>query len=77
MKTHDYTNRHWGHDYTFSPIDNGAKGELMGWGTGIEAGDYLIIQNGDGSTRYQVEEIEYFSNPKDMWKATATFAPRT
>ena len=27
MKTHDYTNRHWGHDYTFSPIDNGAKGE--------------------------------------------------
>lgn len=76
MKTHDYTKPRWGHDYTFSPVNGGLKGELMGWGMGIEAGDYLIIRNGDGSSRYQVDEIEYFADPKDMWKATATFAPR-
>jgi len=76
METHDYTDRYWGHDYTFRPIDNGVKGELMGWGMGINSDDYIIIKNGDGSTRYQIDEIKYFADPKDMWKATATFAPR-
>lgn len=42
----------------------------------IEAGDYLILQNGDGSTRYRVKTIEYKRDPKDMWEAEVVFEPR-
>lgn len=76
MKTHDYTVRHWGHDYTFDPIDGGMKGTMMGWGRGIVSGDFLLIQNGADSTRYKVENIEYKRDPADMWSADVTFAPR-
>jgi len=74
--THDYTKRYWGHDYTFDPIDDGKKARMMGWGRGIKKGDYLIFQNGKGTTRYQVKKIEYKRDPNDMWFADVEFAPR-
>lgn len=76
MTTHDYTVRDWGHDYTFTPSEGGQRGSMMGWGHGIEAGHYLLIRNGAGSTRYQVETISYFRDPADMWSAQVVFAPR-
>jgi hypothetical protein len=79
MSEHDYTRRFWGHDYVFEPIDEGLRGKVMGWGNGITAGDYLILQNGNGdeSTRYKVETIRYELDPSDMWSADVTFAPRS
>ncbi len=76
-KNHDYTVRTWGHDYTITTvIDGGSCLHLVGWGHGIENGDYLILPNGDETTRYMVESIKYKSDPSDMWSAKATFAPR-
>lgn len=75
-QTHDYTKRGWGHDYTFSPIDAGQCGRMSGWGRGIEAGDYLLLDNQGSSSRYRVDRIEYQMNPRDMWFADVTFAPR-
>lgn len=75
--THDYTQRGWGHDYTFSPGNGGRTGSMTGWGHGIERGDYLLLHNGGGSTRYRVAKIEYYSDPSDMWNAEVVFAPRT
>ncbi len=77
LRTHDYTSRCWGHDYVFRPIDNGQRGDLTGWGNGIRRGDFLLLQNGTGSTRYRVERITYYPDPPDMWEASVTFAPRT
>jgi hypothetical protein len=78
MHTHDYTKRTWGHDYIFRPVDGGMKASLSGWGTGIEAGDYLLLEqpDGGGSTRYKVDEIRYERDPRDQWHAKASFAPR-
>lgn len=77
QQTHDYTRRTWGHDYTtLSVIDGGQRLRLSGWGLGINAGDYLILPNGSGTTRYRVDSIEYRIDPHDMWFAEATFAPR-
>lgn len=73
---HDYTKRYWGHDYTFEPIDGGMKGRMMGWGSGIEKGDFLLLDNEGQSTRYLVRRIEYFQDPPDMWRIDAVFAPR-
>ena len=77
QQTHDYTRRTWGHDYTtLKVIDGGQRLRLSGWGLGINAGDYLILPNGDGTTRYRVDSIDYRMDPQDMWFADATFAPR-
>ena len=75
-KTHDYTERYWGHDYTFEPIAGGLYGRMMGWGHGIRDGDYLILLSGDETTRYKVDSISYYRDPPDMWKAEVSFAPR-
>lgn len=76
-QTHDYTRRTWGHDYmTLKVIDCGQRLRLIGWGLGINAGDYLILPNGSDTTRYQVEKIDYRMDPPDMWSAKAVFAPR-
>jgi hypothetical protein len=75
-KTHDLTNRGWGRDYTFDPKEDGLKGRMMGWTRGINKGDYLILQNGNETTRYQVLNIEYAKDPTDMFFADVQFAPR-
>ena len=36
---------------------------------GVKADDYIILQIGSESYRYQVEQIDYYSNPPDMWMA--------
>lgn len=76
-QTHDYTNPGWGHDYIFEPVEEGLKGNMMGWGHGLKNGDYLLLKNGNSSTRYKIESVEYLGNPPDMWKAKVRFYPRT
>ncbi len=78
-KTHDYTKRCCGHDYTFEPVNGGMQGIMCGWGIGIAEGDYLILDNKNGrngSSRYVVNQITYFSDPSDMWRADVSFAAR-
>lgn len=77
MKTHDYTIRTWGHDYTISKIIDGGKMiEMAGWGSGIKVGHFLLLPNGSDTTRYRIVKIRYCSDPHDMWFATAAFDPR-
>jgi len=77
--THDYTNAHrgFGHDITYRPLDEkGIRLGATGWGAGLKAGNFVLLSNGNGETRYQVESISYFADPADMWKAVLVFAPR-
>lgn len=77
-RTHDYTKRDWGHDFTFDPGRGGLEAKMMGWGFGIQEGDYLVLPHSKGdTTRYRVARIEYYRDPPDMWRADVTFAPRT
>lgn len=85
--THNYGpgRRCWGHDYVITQTINGGQQlKVSGWGPlglgpvigRIKQGDYLLIQNGNRDTRYQVAEVSYHSDPADMWAATLDFAPR-
>lgn len=83
MKTHNYTNRAWGHDYIITKVENGGlQISLMGWGIGIKPNDYILLvsqsseKGTNPDTRYQIDSIEYFPDPLDMWSAKAIFAPR-
>ena len=75
-KTHDFIDCSWGHSCSFTPIDKGLKGSIIGHGGGISKGDYLLLKNGEHSTRYQVTEISYYSDPTDMFRGKVDFAPR-
>jgi hypothetical protein len=77
--TYDYgTARGWGWDYTFSPQDGGRVGRLSGFAPyPPKVGDYLILQNGEGTTRYRVTSVDpSYSEPHDMYFADVEFAPR-
>lgn len=79
IPTHDYTTRGWGHDYSVREVIEGGKELTMyGWGYGLNKGDYLLLQDGKGgATRYRIREVSYFNDPRDMWSADVSFAPRS
>lgn len=78
LTTHDLTARCWGRNYYINKIV--ADGQWLG--VSIIAtplpreGEYVLLKNGEGSTRYQVESIEPCGNPGDMATALLSFAPR-
>ncbi|MAG28133.1 hypothetical protein CMI47_21630 [Candidatus Pacearchaeota archaeon] len=77
MNTHDYSAREWGRNYNIlGTEDEGLSIRIAGWGGGISNNDYIILKNGNDTTRYQIENIEYKRDPPDMWFASATFSPR-
>ncbi|MBV6623417.1 MAG: hypothetical protein KI793_10845 [Rivularia sp. (in: Bacteria)] len=68
-KIHDYTDAEYGKDYMFESADNYNQGYMTARGKGVKNDDYIILKNGSESYRYQVKEIDYYSNPADMWMA--------
>lgn len=76
-QTHDYSHPRWGRNVGISAVhDSGAALSACGWGHGVEQGDYLILPNGSGTTRYLVWAVDYYTDPSDMWSATLVFSPR-
>lgn len=80
-KTHDYTERYWGHDITGRQFDKKGHLHLVGWGYGIRRGDFLRLpQNGSNdplgrkNPTYRVRDIQYYLNPPDMWRAVLLVA---
>jgi hypothetical protein len=68
--THDYTEgrRGWGHDFFI----RGAR--WTGWGDGIGVGDQIAVTMESGRVGlYRVDQIEYCSDPRDMWRAAVTW----
>lgn len=66
-------------DYAFDPRDGGQRGHISCWnGNHPREGDYLILRNDNGSSRYQVEAIDHCFGvfPPTMWMADLAFAPR-
>jgi hypothetical protein len=75
--THDFTETAWGHNLSILNIEDGGLSiTLAGWGMGLSNDDYIIIKNGDDTTRYKLDSVEYKRDPTDMWFASASFAPR-
>ena len=67
-KTHDFTKCVPGTDYVFEVAEI-TTAYMTARGKGVKPLDYIILQIGSESYRYQVEQIDYYSNPPDMWMA--------
>jgi hypothetical protein len=66
-------------DYAFTPRDGGQTGWISCWtGKKPMPGDYLILRNGDRTTRYEVTKTDLCMNvdPPTMWMSDLRFAPR-
>lgn len=66
-------------DYAFRPINGGQHGHIDCWnGLNPRPGDYLILRNGEQTTRYQVTDVNpcLGVDPPTMWMAGLEFAPR-
>lgn len=74
-KTHDYRHLERGINYFFESLQEEMQGCMTGFGKGIKPGDYIILRQGGESYRYQVEEIDYYSDPSDMWMALLKQVP--
>jgi hypothetical protein len=68
-KIHDYSQELWGSDYVFERLNEGMIGYMTGVGKGIKPCDRIILREGYEFYQYQVEEIDYYSDPSDMWIA--------
>lgn len=68
-KIHDFTECVRGSDYVVEFTDMLTTGYMTAQSKGVKCGDYIILQIGSESCRYQVEQIDYYSNPSDMWIA--------
>lgn len=70
------------YDYAFTPRDNGQAGNIACWtvpsGGKPRDGDWLILRNGDRSSRYRVTKVDICWNvdPPTMWMADLAFDPR-
>lgn len=69
QRVHDYSPFKSGQDYAFELIESGTKGYMTGQARGVEVGDYILIREESGLSQYQVEQIDYYMSPPDMWIA--------
>lgn len=68
-KTHDFTEYICGSDYVFEVAEDVTKAYMTAQSKGVKTGDYIVLLIGSETWRYQVEEIDYYSNPPGMWMA--------
>lgn len=71
VRNHNYTNLTPGKDFTLEISSDGLTADIIGQGY-IKQGDYITI-----SDKYRVDEVEYYSQPPDMWRAKLSLVPQT
>jgi hypothetical protein len=65
---HDYT-QHQPSEYTIEFIAEANKYHMTGQGRGICQGDRILLCQDGQTTRYQVQSIEYYASPSNLWAA--------
>lgn len=63
-------------NYSFQPTPTGERALFVGYRRSLAAGQYVILPNESGTTRYQIIGIKYYSETSPMFKAYLKFAPR-
>ena len=69
QKRHNYTQYDAGADYIFEPAKAEGLGYLTSQGRNIKCGDCIVLGDNANPHHYQVESIDYYANPSDMWIA--------
>jgi hypothetical protein len=69
-KVHHYKLTDVGMEFVLEPLPENQSYRLMtAQKFGVSCGDYIALHDTSGITEYRVSDIEYYSDPPDMWIA--------
>jgi len=68
-KIHHFTRQGQGCDYFLSLAEDSSEIYMTADYEGVERHDYILLNDETGSTRYQVEKIEYYGDAPTIWTA--------
>jgi hypothetical protein len=68
-RVHNYTHQTQGFNYFLSPAEESSQVYMTADGSGIQRHDYVLLKGETGSTQYQVQGIEYYSDSPTLWTA--------
>lgn len=68
-KTHRYHQGQLGTEFFLEPSADSRVSYMTAQGLAVRPGDYIDISGSDGHLKFQVDQIEYYSAPADMWMA--------
>jgi hypothetical protein len=76
-KTHNYTRHVPALHYVIEAVQNdaGDRFYMTANGTGVKAEDYILLQDGAGTAKYMVEQIDYYCGTPDYWVARLMKCP--
>ncbi len=69
-RNYNYTNLTPGKDFTLEIASDGLTADIIGQGY-IKQGDYITICD-----KYRVDEVEYYSEPPDIWRGKVSLVPQ-
>ena len=52
-----------------TPDDGCDRFTMTSYGDRVRAGDFILLQQNGEKVRYQVEQIDYYYDPPDLWTA--------
>jgi hypothetical protein len=64
--------------FVFAVRNEGAEITVSGWNSLLKwrNGDFVVLDTGKRTTRYEVKNVRRMVNPPDQYFADMTFAPR-
>lgn len=68
-KTHRYNHSQLGSEFFLDSNATIPISYMTAQGGGVREGDYVDIDMPSGHLKFQISEIEYYSDPADMWMA--------
>lgn len=68
-KTHRYHQGQQGTEFILETTADTSVSYMTAQSPAVRPGDYIEIASPDGPLKFQVDEIEYYSDPADMWMA--------
>jgi|GEM_PF-1333071 len=68
-KTFGYAASNVGETFVLDTTPNPSLSYMTSLQAGVQLGDYIQIYHPDKMTTYQIQEIEYYREPSDMWMA--------
>ncbi|QUY42431.1 hypothetical protein HRE53_11445 [Acaryochloris sp. 'Moss Beach'] len=69
QRTHRYNQGQLGTEFFLETSADTSVSYMTAQGPVVRPGDYIDIASPDGHLKFQVDEIEYYSDPADMWMA--------
>jgi hypothetical protein len=72
-KVHTYSGLNNSKSFVLSvEVNNPYKHCMSAYGTGIKAGDFIVIEDSTLSMKFKVDSINYYLDPPDFWMASLT-----